>query len=739
MALSFSEKRTLQKTVADNLVKLDSRNISFSEKRTTQKAVADALAKLTGNNLAANEPDVNIPEQGFAIGDRVVIVKHERMGEHDITGRTGTIVKPHFDGWYVELDKTPREKTAKVQLILTNLSDKLEKIEDENNLIPEGKEIQVASDNGKKTKIKFTVVEADKLIISHDEEGNANPNYPPELQPRDRKKETSIAQILKIANDPDPGRLGETKSTSIGAPIIGKDRVVESGNGRAAGIKLAYKKGKADEYREWLTEMADYFKISKSKVKSMKKPVLVRVRTTEMTLQERIEFTIDGGKSEQLAMTASENARSDAKLITDEMLAKFYPESSLTSQVNRDFVLSFIEKLGNSETANYVVDVGYSKQLYDRIQAGLFSKAYNDDRLLALMSENTDKEGMANIIAALNQAAPSFVRARSISHKVTGQITGKVSEAVELSLDDKAINALIEATKILKTAKESSMELEEFLKQGMIFEGDVVTPVIAQMAIFIKENNRSANRMGTAFQTMAEFVADELERRQNNALWVDDPEIDLLDVLKSANEQLKKQFGDKVNTIGGGTGGFVDMFTSTRGQEKDRQAFLEQNKHIEMLKAVIAGDYDSEDSTPLLDRIETAANGVDSTFIRIRNPKLLQQQLHENDNIVGQAMDKWLELDNKNFALDSAEDGKNKTIDWDKVSLDERIAFAVDAGLDESVANKKFSELTEKEIKAINARLKDAIGDGYNLKDNLAFDSVMEQLQGLGFEFRSAA
>jgi len=46
MALSFTEKRTLQKTVSTNLAALAAGDVSFTDKRRLQKGVAESLAKL---------------------------------------------------------------------------------------------------------------------------------------------------------------------------------------------------------------------------------------------------------------------------------------------------------------------------------------------------------------------------------------------------------------------------------------------------------------------------------------------------------------------------------------------------------------------------------------------------------------------------------------------------------------------------------------------------------------------
>ena len=389
--------------------------------------------------------------------------------------------------------------------------------------------------------------------------------------------------------------------------------------------------------------------ISRSKIEKMKRPVLVRVRTSDV---DRVQFAMEANQSDMLAMTATEKAKSDANRLNDSLMSRLSGDGDLNSLANRDFIMDFLKSLGESEAAQYSTTDGTpTKQLYDRVQAALFAKAYNDDRLLQMMADS-EKVEIANTIKALNQAAPHFIRARAVSHKVTDGVTRQVGDAIELSLDDQAVNALIEATNVLKRAKDSGMNLEEFLKQTNVFgEVDDIDPVVAQMAIFIKENNRSSNRMGVAFQTMAEFVADELERRQNQSLFVDDPEISLVDVLKAANERLKTQFGSEVKTIGGGTGGFIDMFTETRGQKRDREAFLAGDANITTLNEVIAGKHDALGSESLLNLIENAANSIDTD---------------KYNDLISKAMDKWLEVDNGLYLLDSAyrEDDTSGIMGW---------------------------------------------------------------------------
>jgi predicted RNA methylase len=67
--------------------------------------------------------------QQFPIGTRVKVNPYRlTSGESPYSGRTGTVVDGHFDGWRVELDKNPREHDKKTVLILSNIG--LEKLEE---------------------------------------------------------------------------------------------------------------------------------------------------------------------------------------------------------------------------------------------------------------------------------------------------------------------------------------------------------------------------------------------------------------------------------------------------------------------------------------------------------------------------------------------------------------------------------------------------------------------------------
>ncbi|EJL6750999.1 hypothetical protein ACSVUS_003890 [Vibrio alginolyticus] len=77
-------------------------------------------------------------------------------------------------------------------------------------------------------------------------------------------------------------QLTDSGLSSHGAPIVGADNVVESGNGRTIAIIKAYREGKADKYRQFLIDNAERFDLSSDKVESMREPVLVRERVTKV-------------------------------------------------------------------------------------------------------------------------------------------------------------------------------------------------------------------------------------------------------------------------------------------------------------------------------------------------------------------------------------------------------------------------------------------------------------------------
>ena len=494
------------------------------------------------------------------------------------------------------VNETPPESSSESQAVEPAAD------EDQGEIAPEGRENTVKTAKGTKVATGFKIIEARNLVISHEADGTVNPDYPAEIQPRDRARTTSQAWVQKTARNLDPDSLGRTQRADSGAPIVGKDRVVESGNGRAMAIREAYRLGQADEYRDWLVENADYFGVDVAKIKRLKAPVLVRVRISDVN---RVEFAVEANQDDKLAMTATEKARSDAKRLDAAMLAKL-ADGDLNSAANRDFVAAFLQSLGDAEAAQYLTTDGKpTSGLISRLQAALFAGAYSDDRLLELTADVAKPE-IANIVAALNSAAPDFMRAKEQDRVGAETAGGQVVDSVELSLNQEAVNAIISATNVLRQAKESGMGLEEFLRQGDMFGG--TDPAVAAMALFIQANNRSAKRMGTAFKAMAQFVEGENARKQTAGLFGDEPAT-FSDIVAAANRKLEQEYGEGLFAIDQG-----DMFAAPApaqaaapvpapAPEPDEDDQLKQAKAY--LDSLIAGDADLGEPAQVLERLES--------------------------------------------------------------------------------------------------------------------------------------
>ncbi|WP_062359733.1 defense against restriction DarA-related protein [Vreelandella aquamarina] len=419
-------------------------------------------------------------------------------------------------------------------------------------LEPEGAENVVKTAKGTEVQTGFTVVEAEELIASHDINGDPNPAFPTELQPRDRGRDASIAWVKKTARQLDPDSLGRTRRADTGAPIVGPDRVVESGNGRTMAIQEAYRSGSADEYREWLIEEAHHYNLDAARVRAMKAPVLVRVRTSAL---DRREFAVEANQDDKLSMTGTEKARADADRLDEALVAKLADDGNLLAASNRDFIMGFLQSLGDTEAAQYMTSDGNpTGALVARIQAAIFAKAYNDDRLLE-MTADASKPEVANVVNALNVAAPEFIRAQAADQAGTDALTNQLVDSVEVSLNEQAVQAIIDATNLVRRAKADGSSVEEVVNQMGLF-GDI-PPATSAMALFINQNNRSAKRLGLAFKAMAAFVRQEAERGQTVDMFGEGQQASLEQIIDAANRELEKEYGEGSYAIES-----LDMFSA---------------------------------------------------------------------------------------------------------------------------------------------------------------------------------
>lgn len=347
-------------------------------------------------------------------------------------------------------------------------------------------EHNVTGADNKAVRVRPVVVEASKLITSW------NPGYLKALQPRQRDRAASQAQIREIATRLDPERLGYSAEADRGAPIVGPDRMVESGNGRVAALRALYRtKGpNADKYREWL-------KAQGVDVAKFKEPVLVRQRLTDLEPHERVAFTVAANQSATLSMSAPERALADARHLTPQMLSMIEDAGNLGAAGNRGFVRAFVATIPASERGAVTAAGGaLSAEGLTRARNAVLARAYGDADVLARITESNDDE-IRSISNALVMAAPQW--AKLIADIDAGRVRPDLDATPEL----------MAAVKQTADIRGRGQKLDEYLRQEDAFD-KLPGPVETFMRMFYDPAGKraaGAPRIAEALRYYAEEAA----------------------------------------------------------------------------------------------------------------------------------------------------------------------------------------------------------------------------------------
>uniref|UniRef100_UPI0022E0E83A methyltransferase n=1 Tax=unclassified Aeromonas TaxID=257493 RepID=UPI0022E0E83A len=344
---------------------------------------------------------------------------------------------------------------------------------------PEGKRVTVATPKGQSVEVQYRVMEAADLVASHDFEGNINHDYPQQLQPRDRSKQTYRVQVGQIAAAPEGARLAASPETDRGAPIV-RDGIVESGNGRTIGLKKAYQRGDAGAYRAYLLANATEFGLDAAAIEAMSAPVLVRERLTEMDDQQLRDFVVDSNTDAKMANSATEDARADAGKLTTQMLNMLnIPDGGdVLAAQNHHFLQAFLRAIGENQSNSYVNQSGgWNAEYGKRVKAAIFAYGYDNQRLLDAVTGETDEVGR-NMIAALLNNAVAMAQLRQHSPERAKSLANYLAEAVESVVHN----------------KRSGQSLQELAAQGDMLGGGPSTES-SLLAQAMASNARSAKAM----------------------------------------------------------------------------------------------------------------------------------------------------------------------------------------------------------------------------------------------------
>ena len=386
--------------------------------------------------------------------------------------------------------------------------------------------------NDQEVNTQYALYEQSDLIASHSDTGRVNPDYPAAMQPRDRARQASETQIGKIASTLNPKKLGANPLASHGAPIIGSDRVVESGNGRVAAIRKAYRshQDRAESYRQYLKENAESFGLKPEDVDRFGQPVLVRQREGTLDDQQRREFAERANDPDTATMSPAEKASLDAGRITQEDLQFFDTNGTgdLLHPDNNTFLTRFADRLGSDAGQLKTRDGQWNKQMRDRVEAALFMKAYGDDRLNSLFAEE-DKPDLKNLINALALAAPEFARAKGMDPNLGGY---------------GVVEALVDASRIMQHSRNRGQSVDELLRQQSMLEQ--VSPEAEMFARWFDANIHKHRQMGQALGELARQIESYLQKQAQAGgdMFGAEPAT-LNQLIGQTNNALEQTYGEK--------------------------------------------------------------------------------------------------------------------------------------------------------------------------------------------------
>ena len=260
-----------------------------------------------------------------------------------------------------------------------------------------GKEVSVAVPNSKRVKVRYILVDRKSLITSNNNDFQENPEFPVDLQNRNRDNAASRAQVMKIEAELDPYIVMDNPIAKDGAPIVIRNNdgrwFVLSGNGRMMGINRRADIRGAEamqEYEEAVKERLEEFGFDPKTDTTGK--VLVRAYYGENDIIQMAQQlnTETAAKLSRVEMATSD-ATAIANLIRkgDNILGLLKVRSGdVLSASNADFLQEFLTKIIRTGGGDYQTsDGGWSDTMRTRVEMALISYVFNGDARAEKMLE----------------------------------------------------------------------------------------------------------------------------------------------------------------------------------------------------------------------------------------------------------------------------------------------------------------------------------------------------------------
>lgn len=355
-----------------------------------------------------------------------------------------------------------------------------------------------------------------------------------DLQPRDRGRASSDEQVSEIAASLDPARLMPAPEADRGAPIIGPDNIVESGNGRVMAIQRAFEQY-PDRAAAYLEEIeAAGFEVPEG----VEQPVLVGRRRSELTDSQRQNFVRQANFSATARMSATERAAVDARSLDAETVAMFDPAQPLTARANAPFTQRVLNSLPQTERNALVDGAGrLNAEGVTRVRQAMFARAFDAPDILARFAE-ANAGDLRGLMDALEGAAPSWASMRSAVQE--GRLRDELDVTPFLM---EAMRTIADARRIAtRDNKASAQMVEELLAEVDLLDG-ALPPLTAALVRMMYPDGRAlpAPKI-TAF--LDRFAAEAQKVGKTDATLFDDA-VGVVDILKTIDS---RAFGQLTET-----------------------------------------------------------------------------------------------------------------------------------------------------------------------------------------------
>lgn len=356
------------------------------------------------------------------------------------------------------------------------------------------------------------------------------------LQPRDRSSIVSDEQVAEIAARLDPARLMPSPEADRGAPVVGPDNMIESGNGRVMAIERAYARhpDRADAYREQM-EAAGY-----DIPDGIEHPILIARRTSELDDDARQAFAREANTSAVARMSASERSAADAAGMDAQTIGLFQAGHRIGAPENKPFVQRALANMPQAERNALVGKDGVlNAEGVRRLNQAMFARAYDAQDIVARYTE-TDAGELKSLMDALETAAPEWAAMRA------DVAAGILRPDVDIT------PFVLDAMRLIGNARDLASRGEINLSgaiEEMLADVDLLAGALSPLTVALV---RKFWRGGKA--APADKIADFLKRYANEARKVARAEAGLFgeapgpaQILRSLD---KKTFGDLPDELG---------------------------------------------------------------------------------------------------------------------------------------------------------------------------------------------